>query len=115
MGDGTARRGEVWRIDFDPVRGHEQGRERPAVIVSADSFNAGAAGLVVVCPMTTRERGIRFHVPVEPPEGGVRARTQVLCDQVRTVSVERLSRRVGALSRTSMQLIDERLRILLDL
>lgn len=115
MGDGTARRGEVWRIDFDPVRGHEQGRERPAVIVSADPFNAGAAGLVVVCPMTTRERGIRFHVPVEPPEGGVRARTQVLCDQIRTVSAERLSRRVGALSRTSMQSIDERLRILLDL
>lgn len=115
MADGTAHRGEVWQVDFEPVRGHEQGRERPAVVVSADAFNAGPAALVVVCPITTRERGIRFHVPVEPPEGGLRARSFVLCDQIRTVSTERLMSRVGRLGTASLAGIDERLRILLDL
>ncbi|MBI2324839.1 MAG: type II toxin-antitoxin system PemK/MazF family toxin [Chloroflexi bacterium] len=113
--DAAARRGEVWQIDFDPVRGHEQGRERPAVVVSADAFNAGPAALVVVCPLTTRQRGIRFHVPVEPLEGGLRARSFVLCDQIRTVSTERLISRLGSLSTTSVDAIEERLRILLDL
>lgn len=115
MADGTAHRGEVWQVDFEPVRGHEQGRERSAVVVSADAFNAGPAALVVVCPITTRDRRIRFHVPVEPPEGGLRARSFVLCDQIRTVSTERLISRLGVLRAGSLDGIDGRLRILLDL
>lgn len=115
MEDRTARRGEVWQVDFEPVRGHEQGRQRPAVVVSADAFNAGPAALVVVCPITTRERRIRFHVPMEPPEGGLPMRSFVLCDQVRTVSTERLLSRVGRLGTASLEAIEERLRILLDL
>lgn len=113
--DEQPRRGEVWRVELGAVRGHEQRGERPAVVVSADSFNAGPAGLVVVCPMTTRERGIRMHVPVEPPDGGVRARSVVLCDQVRTVSRERLTTRLGVIRRSSLEAVEERLRILLDL
>ena len=115
MDETSRRRGDVWQVDFEPIRGHEQGRTRPAVIVSANAFNAGPSGLVVVCPLTTRDRRIRFHVPVEPPEGGLRIRSFVLCDQVRTVSTERLTARSGALGPLSMHRIDERLRILLDL
>lgn len=115
MVDGEARRGEVWQVDFEPVRGHEQGRQRPAVVVSADTFNAGPAALVVVCPVTTRERGIRFHLAVDPPEGGLRTRSFVLCDQVRTISTDRLISRLGTVRSTSLGAIEERLRILLDL
>lgn len=115
MVDGKPRRAEVWQVDLEPVRGHEQGRPRPAVVVSADTFNAGPAELVVVCPMTTRARGIRFHVPVEPPEGGLRVRSFVLCDQIRTVSTDRLTSRLGMLQAISLEAIEERLRILLDL
>lgn len=115
MDEASARRGEVWQVDFDPVRGHEQGRSRPAVVVSADAFNAGPSRLLVVCPLTSRERRVRFHVPVEPPEGGLRARSFVLCDQIRTISTERLTSRSGALDGRSMAAIDDRLRILLNL
>ncbi|HEX9269994.1 MAG TPA: type II toxin-antitoxin system PemK/MazF family toxin [Candidatus Limnocylindria bacterium] len=115
MADGTARRGEVWRVDFDPVRGHEQGRQRPAVVVSPNAFTAGPAALLVVCPVATRERRIRFHVRIEPPEGGLRADSFVLCDQLRTVSTVRLISRLGAVAAPSLAAIDDRLRILLDL
>ena len=115
MDDRGFRRGDVWRGELDPVRGHEQGRARPVVIVSADLFNAGPARLVVVCPITTRFRRIPSHVPVAPPEGGLRAQRYVVCEQVRTVSTERLVLRLGELARPSMAAIDERLRILLDL
>ncbi len=46
------QRGEVWLIDFDPIRGHEQAGRRPALILSVDVFNAGPADLVVAVPIT---------------------------------------------------------------
>ncbi len=115
MDDERPRRGEVWRVDLETVRGHEQGGQRPAVVVSAGTFNAGPSGLIVICPLTTRERRIRFHVPVEPPDGGLRVRSFVLCDQIRTVSTDRLTLRLGMLQAVSLAAIEERLRILLDL
>ena len=41
-------RGEVWSVDLDPVRGHEQAGTRPALVVSVDEFNEGPADLVVI-------------------------------------------------------------------
>jgi mRNA interferase MazF len=115
MADTAPHRSEVWQVDLDPVRGHEQGHRRPAVIVSADIFNAGPAQLVVVCPITSRHRQIPSHVTVMPPEGGLRVASYVICEQIRTVSTERLMSRLGELGPASMSAIEERLRILLDL
>lgn len=108
-------RGELWLADFDPIRGHEQGGRRPALIVSVDQFNHGPAGLVVVLPLTTRARGIPSHVPVDPPEGGVTARSFVKCEDVRSISRARLSRRWGAVSAATLAATEDRLRILLGL
>ena len=70
----TPLRGEIWMIDLDPTRGHEQAGKRPALIVSDDVFNSGPAGLVIVLPLTTKSKGVRSHVAVQPPEGGLRNR-----------------------------------------
>jgi len=105
----------VWTVDLSPTRGHEQDLVRPAVIVSADSFNRGAAGLVMVLPLTRTQRAIPFHVEVRPPEGGLRSTSYVLCDQIRTIAMERLGARRGELTETTMRRIVERLRVLLDL
>lgn len=108
-------RGEVWYADFDPVRGHEQAGHRPALVVSADIFNAGPARLVVVLPMTSVDRGIPLHVAVEPPEGGVRERSLIKCEDIRSIDQRRLDRRLGAVSAETMAAVDERLRALLEL
>ena len=63
-------RGEVWLVDVNPVRGHEQSGRRPALVVSDDLFNRGPAGLVIVMPITSTVRTIPSHVRVSPPEGG---------------------------------------------
>ncbi len=108
-------RGEVWLVDLDPVRGHEQAGQRPCLIISADPFNHGPAGLVVVLPMTTRARGIPFHIEVVPPEGGVRARSFIKCEDIRSISRDRLSRRWGRVAAATMATVEDRLRILLVL
>jgi mRNA interferase MazF len=108
-------RGEVWLVDLNPTRGHEQAGVRPAVVVSVDLFNRGPAGLAVVLPMTTTWRRVPLHVSVEPPEGGVRQRSFVKCEDIRSVAIERLIQSWGALSPPTMAAIEDRLRILLGL
>ena len=100
---------------FDPVVGHEQVGERPAVVVSANRMNDGLSGLAIVVPVTRRDRGNPFDVPIMPPEGGLPMPSFVLCESVRSVSTERFRFRRGALSAAAMAFVEERLRILLDL
>ena len=109
------RRGEVWLGDMDPTRGHEQAGRRPVLVVSDDSYNRGPAGLVVIVPLTSTPRGTPLHVVIEPPDGGVRNTSTILCDNVRAISPERLLRRWGRFSETTMALVEERLRRRLSL
>lgn len=108
-------RGEIWLADLDPTRGREQAGRRPVLVVSETLFNQGPAGLVIVLPMTSTLRGVPSHVPVSPPEGGVRKATAILCEAVRSVSVERLVVRWGAVAPRTMTAVEDRLRILLRL
>ena len=112
----TALRGEVWVVDLDPTRGHEQARTRPCIVVSDDRFNRSASGLVVVVPLTTVGRGIPWHVRVVPEDGGVREESFAMADQVRSVSRDRLvGDPWGRVSPDVMAAIEERLRLLLGL
>lgn len=108
-------RGEVWLADLNPTRGHGQAGRRPVLVVSEDLFNRGPAGLAIVLPMTSTVRKVPSHVLVSPPEGGVKNRTAILCEGVRSVSTERLVVRWGAVGRETMAAVEDRLRILLRL
>ncbi len=108
-------RGEVWMLNFDPTRGHEQAGTRPALIISVDVFNAGPANLVIVLPITSRSKGVRSHVAVQPPEGGLSMASFIKCEDVRSVARERLHRRLGDISSETMAEVEDKLRILLNL
>jgi mRNA interferase MazF len=107
--------GEVWLVDLDPTRGHEQGGRRPCLVISADPFNHGPADLVIVLPITTRDRGIPSHVRVDPPEAGLRLPSFVKCEEVRSISKDRLSTRWGVISPATLAQVEDRLRLLLVL
>lgn len=109
------RRGEVWYVDFEPVRGHEQGGHRPALVLSEDIFNRSPAQIVVVLPITTRERGVSSHVRVDPPEGGLKRPSFVKCEDVRSVDQRRLTRCLGAVAADTMSEVEELLRLILGL
>jgi mRNA interferase MazF len=115
MIDPLPLRGDIWRIDFNPTRGREQASVRPALVVSVDPFNHGPAGLVVVLPLTTRERRVPLHVEVNPPEGGLRQRSFIKCEAIRSVGAERLLDRWGSTSPQTLMLVERRLRLLLGL
>jgi len=108
-------RGEIWLVNLNPVRGHEQAGIRPGLVVSVDPFNHGPAGLVVLLPLTSVPKGIPFHVEVRPPEGGVKVTSFIKCEDIRSVAKERLTRRLGRVSTETLAAVEDRLRILLGL
>jgi len=108
-------RGEIWLVDLNLVRGHEQADRRPSLVISVDGFNHGPAGLVVVVPITTKAKGIPFHVEVDPPEGGVDRLSFIKCEDVRSIAKERLVECFGRVGDTTLAEVEDRLRILLGL
>ncbi len=114
-GRSEVRRGEVWFVDFDPVEGHEQAGRRPALILSVDSFNASAAELVTVLPITSKARAVRTRIEVLPPEGGLSTTSYVIGEQVRTISKHRVARRAGMVTAATMGKVEDVVRMLLGL
>jgi len=71
--------------------------------------------MVVVIPLTTRDKVIPFPVKLAPPEGGVKSISFLKCEDVRSISKERLIERWGRISPETMEAVEDRLRILLGL
>lgn len=115
MPDPPPQRGEIWWADFSPTLGREQRGRRHALVISDDRFNESAAGLVLLCPVTTTERpSIPWHVEVGT-ESGLPQRSFVMCEQVRSASTQRLFERAGAAPAPVMQNIEDRLSVLMAL
>ena len=87
------RRGEVFLVQLDPTRGGEIRKARPCVVVSPDDLNAHVR-TVIVAPLTTGGHVYPFRVPCTfaGKEGFV------VIDQIRTVDVERFTKRLGRVS-----------------
>lgn len=109
----TARRGEVWFLDFDPVVGREQAGYRPALVLSSDIANG--AGMVTVHPITSKSRPYPTRVGIIPPDGGLQVPSWVMGEQPRTVDARRLRRLVGNVSAPVMRRVEDVVRILLGL
>lgn len=56
-------RGDIVWMNFDPQTGREQAGHRPALVVSPRKYNR--YGLMLVCPITSRQKGYWFEVPVK--------------------------------------------------
>ena len=111
----TARRGDIWLVDFGEPVGREQAGRRPAVVVSADPLNDSRAGVVIVVPCTTRRRELPSHVELDPKECGHDEASYAKCEEVKSVPENRLVARLGAATDEALFAITRALRFLLDL
>lgn len=73
-------RGDVVWLDFNPTRGHEQEGRRPALVLSPKNYNR-KSGLVLVCPITSQEKGYPFEVACKTRA----VQGVILTDQIRSV------------------------------
>lgn len=75
--------GDIVWLDFDPQAGREQGRRRPALVLTDSAYNR-VSGLVVVCPLTSQRKPYPFSLPVvvDNVEGAV------LVDHLKSVDLK---------------------------
>jgi mRNA interferase MazF len=108
------RRGDVWNIDFGRPTGHEQGAgSRPGLVVSTDEFNNSGAGLVMVAPLTTSQRGYPSRIKVLSGESELRETSWAAVEHLRSVSVLRLLEYRGSVDRAILTEVERVLDLLL--
>lgn len=113
-------RGEIRLVDLDPAREGEADKRRPAVLVSNDGANTTAArlgrGVVTVIPVTSNVgRVYPFQVLLAATETGLDQDSKAQAEQVRSISAERITRKIGTVPPTLMLAIDDALRLHLAL
>lgn len=114
------RRGQIVLVDLDPVSGSEQGKTRPALIVSNNVANEQASrtgrGVVTVVPITTNTAKVwPFQALLPNARTGLPADSKAQAEQVRAVSVSRVVRPIGRADAEIMGAVDDALRLHLAL
>ena len=91
------RRGEVFVVELAPTRGGEIRKARPCVVLSPDELNAHLRTFLVA-PMTTGGHPYPFRISCR-----FQGKTgSVVLDQLRTVDRERLAKRLGRISPSTL-------------
>jgi mRNA interferase MazF len=88
-------RGDIVWADLNPVRGHEQAGPRPVIVLSQDVFN-DRSGTVIAMAITSQPQRAGFPLTFElPPRVGLPEKSWAKISQIRTLSTERLGKKIG--------------------
>lgn len=94
----------------------DYGKPRPALVVQSDLFNETHVSLVL-CPISSHLTGLHLFRVAVPASGasGLQKDSEVMIDKIAAVNRRRVSKRIGRLSHAQMEVIDEALRLWLEL
>jgi mRNA interferase MazF len=87
-------RGDIRWADLNLVRGHEQAGHRPVLVLSHNVFNE-RSGTVIAVAMTSQEPRAGFPLTLESQATGLTKRSWIKISQVRTLSTDRIGRRIA--------------------
>jgi mRNA interferase MazF len=90
-------RGDIRWADLNPVRGREQAGQRPVLVLSHDVFNE-RSGTVIAVAITSQEPRAGFPLTLESRATGLPKRSWIKVSQIRTLSVDRIGRRLARAS-----------------
>lgn len=111
------RRGEIYLVEFDPARGHQIRKTRPALVIQNDLGNQYSS-VTIVAAITSRIAARPYPVEVvvgAGPGAGLSVPSSIRLDQIRSVDKSRLVKRLGRLDPAAMALVDQALQISLGL
>ena len=92
------RQGEIWFANLNPTKGSEQSGFRPLVIISGNLLNEYLK-VVITCPLTTKVRNYKGNVVLHPNDlNNLTETSEILTFHIRSVSKERLVRKIGIIS-----------------
>ena len=99
-------RGDIYWADLNPVRGSEQAGLRPVVILSQEIFNQ-RSGTIIAVAVTSQPQRAGFPLTIELSGPSLPKKSWVKISQIRTLSVERLGKRIGAVAPEELDQIVE--------
>ena len=94
-------RGDIRWADLNPVRGHGQAGQRPVLVLSHDIFNE-RSGTVIAVALTSQEPRAGFPLTLQLTRLRLPKRSWVKISQIRTLSVERIGRRLARAADTEL-------------
>lgn len=107
--------GQVVWVNLSPVVGSEQADHRPAVIVASNDYLTSVPNVVIVVPVTTRDRGIPNHVRFGGVPGLVDQDCFAMTEQPRTIDRKRITKTLGDVGHETLHEIRSWLGDFLDL
>ena len=90
-------RGEIRWADLNPVRGREQAVFRPVLILSQDVFNQ-RSGTVIAVAISSQPQRAGFPLTLELESASLAKRSWIKISQIRTLSIERIGKKIGGVS-----------------
>ena len=110
-------RGELWWVNWSPGRGSEQIGRRPALIVQTDAANRNPRyPNTIVVAVSTRGKDVPFHIGLEPSrQNGLSEPSFAKCEQVLTISKDRIEGRIGRVGRSDVQRVEAAIKLVLAL
>lgn len=91
------KQGEIWYTDLKPTKGSEQSGLRPVVILSGNLLNQHLS-VIIVAPLTTQIKNYKGNPILAPNKiNGLKMVSEILIFHIRSVSKERLVRKVGSI------------------
>jgi mRNA interferase MazF len=99
-------RGDIYWADLDATRGHEQAGKRPVLVISHDVFNE-RSGTVIALALTSEPQRAGLPLALKIESVKLPKPSWVKISQIRTLSTERLGRRLGRLSAEELELVIE--------
>jgi len=113
MNEPAIRRGQIWLVDWSPGRGSEQLGRRPALIIQTDAANANHRyPNTIVLTLSTKGLPVATHISIEPDStNGLREISWVKCEQILTISKQRLHQKWGSLSPTAMARVETAVKV----
>ena len=99
-------RGEIYWTDLDPTKGREQAGQRPILILSQEIFNE-RSGTVIAMALTSQPQKAGFPLTLELSDLALPKRSWIKISQIRTLSTERLGKRITRLPEKELDLVIE--------
>ena len=110
------KRGDILLVNFEPVKGSEQGRIRPAIVVQNNILNKFSP-LTIVAPVTSKiyDKEYPTNVFIKKEDSELNNDSTVLLNQIRTIDKKRIIKKIGFLDSLLMKKVDLAIKICLSL
>jgi len=96
---------EIWYADLNPIKDNEQAGYRPVVIISGNLLNKYMK-IVIVCPLTTKIKNYKGNLVLKPTkQNGLDNTSEILVFHIRSVSKNRLVKKIGKIADKELELL----------